>query len=91
MPYAYPGFYTGYAYRQGMGQVKLQTDNKDAYVYLNGALAGQAGKLKSMWLDPGAYNLEVRSGNRKFTERIYVLSGKTLKLAANPTRQETSQ
>jgi hypothetical protein len=33
-----------------------------------------------MWLDPGVYNFEVRDGNRRYCQRIYVLTGKTLKL-----------
>jgi hypothetical protein len=80
----HPGWFAGYAYAPGMGEVKLRTADKDALVYLDGALAGPAAKLKSMWLDPGAYNLEVRSGDRVFTQRIYVLSGKSLKIAATP-------
>jgi hypothetical protein len=85
-PYAYPGFYTGYGYGPGMGELKLQTADRTAWVYLDGALAGRADKLKTMWLEPGAYNLEVRSGDRKFAQRVYVLSGKTLKL--NATRMD---
>ncbi len=82
MPYAYPGFYTGYRYGPGMGELKLQTADKNAWVYLDGALAGRAGKLKTMWLEPGAYNVEARSNGRRFAQRVYVLSGKTLKLNA---------
>jgi hypothetical protein len=80
-PYVYPGFYTGYGYGPGMGELKLQTADKNAWVYLDGALAGRAAKLKTMWLEPGAYSLEVRSGDRKFEQRVYVLSGKTLKVS----------
>jgi hypothetical protein len=31
-----------------------------------------------MWLDPGAYNLELRTNGDSYTKRIYVLSGKRL-------------
>ena len=57
-------------------------------MYLDGALAGKADKLKNMWLEPGAYNLEVRSGNKQFSQKVYVLSGKTLRLTADWNRGE---
>ena len=45
--------------------------------------AGTAAERKSIWLDPGAYNLEVRApGKRTYTRRIYVLSGKALRVNA---------
>jgi len=75
-----PGYYSGFAYQPNMGAVKLEGADKNALVYLDGALAGRADKLKQMWLDPGAYKLELRTGDRSATQRIYVLSGKTLKV-----------
>jgi hypothetical protein len=33
-----------------------------------------------MWLEPGAYTLELRSSNGSFQKRIYVLCGKTLSI-----------
>ena len=34
-----------------------------------------------MWLDPGAYDLSIESADgSRFQQRIYVLSGKTLKI-----------
>jgi hypothetical protein len=86
MPYL-PG-YSGFARGPGMGEVKLETEAKDAQVYINGAYAGIAGDLKHMWLDPGAYNLEVKSGDLSFSKRIYVLSGKTMKIDAVPQPAE---
>jgi hypothetical protein len=74
------GFATGFAYQPNMGEVKIQTSNKTAWVYLDGAFAGRADHLKSMWLDPGVYNFEVRDGDRHYAQRIYVLTGKTMKL-----------
>ncbi|PWU06929.1 MAG: hypothetical protein C5B51_11310 [Terriglobia bacterium] len=79
-PFYAPGYYTGFAYQPNMGAVKLQTVDKDALVYLDGALAGRADKLKQMWLNPGAYELELRNGDRRSTQKIYVLSGKTLRV-----------
>lgn len=78
-----PGFFEGYAYSVDKGEVKLSGAPKNAEVFLNGAYAGTANKLKSMWLEPGAYDLSVATSNStSFHQRIYVLSGKTLKIAA---------
>lgn len=82
-PYFYPGYFTGFAYQPNMGEVKLVTPAKAGEVFLNGAYAGEVSKLKSMWLDPGAYNLEIRNGSQSLYERrIYVLTGKTLRIRA---------
>jgi hypothetical protein len=79
----HPGMYSGFAYGPGMGEVKLKSESRDAMVYIDGAYAGTADKLKSMWLEPGAYNVELRTDNGdKFERRVYVLSGKTLQLRA---------
>ncbi len=79
-PFYYPGYFTGYAYQPGMGNVKIQAGEKDATVFLDGALAGPVQQLKSIWLEPGVYNLELREGKERLTQKIYVLSGKTLKV-----------
>jgi PEGA domain-containing protein len=78
-PYYGPyGFYGPYAYPNA-GEVKLDTKVKDAEVFINGAYAGTAGKLKSMWMRPSTYDLEIRAPGRKpYEERIYVVAGKTL-------------
>ena len=61
--------------------MKLQSAAKDAEVYLDNAYAGTASKLKSFWLQPGVYELEVRTqGRAPQAKRIYVLTGKTLKV-----------
>ena len=79
----HPGWFTGYSYRAGMGEVRIRTGLPDADVYLDDGFAGKAKDLKSMWLEPGAYNVKVEaSGHDPFAVRIYVLSGKTLKLDA---------
>jgi hypothetical protein len=87
-PYLHPGFFTGFGYYPSMGEIKLKSADKEAWVYLDGALAGKAEKLKNMWLEPGAYNLEVKSGQKRFSQKVYVLSGKTLRLTADPDRGE---
>lgn len=80
--FVHPGFYGGFAYGPSLGEVRLRTADKDGAVFLDGAYAGEVAKLKHMWLEPGAYNLEVRSPGHhtQFERRIYVLSGKTLDL-----------
>lgn len=77
----YPGFFSGFNRGPNMGEIRLHSGSPKAEVYLDGAYAGEAGRLKDIWLEPGAYNLEVRSGSRTpFSRRVYVLSGKTLRI-----------
>jgi hypothetical protein len=76
----HPGYYNGYRQGPRMGQVKLKDAPKGAEVYLDGGYAGVAGDLKNIWLQPGAYNIEVRDGGLSHAERIYVLSGKTVRI-----------
>jgi len=79
-PYYGPGYFS---YRNDKGEIRLAADPKDAAVYVDGAYAGDANRLKSFWLDPGAYDLMVSAKNHQsFQQRIYVLSGKSLKLSA---------
>jgi hypothetical protein len=87
----HPGYYHGFSRSEGMGEVKLLTSEKTAEVFLDGAYAGVAEDLKSIWLEPGAYNLEVKGHlSEPFKMRIYVLSGKTVKVnaASTPERGE---
>lgn len=75
----YAGNFYGYAQQTGRGQVKLRSAPRDASVFLDGAFAGQAGKLRTIWLDSGVYDLEVKAWTgASFRKRIYVLSGKSL-------------
>ena len=85
----HPGYFGGYVRGPGMGQVKLNTADKLAEVYLNDGYAGTAGDLKSIWLEPGAYNLELRDAEGlSFRRRIYVLSGKTVRVTPSFTASE---
>ena len=82
-----PAFYGPYApypvYYANLGQVKLSTNVKDADVYINNAYAGKAAKLKSIWLAPDGYNLEIRAaGYAPYAERVYVMAGKTIRVDA---------
>jgi hypothetical protein len=78
-----PLYYPDLTYALTKGEVKLQSlgRNKNAAVYIDNAYAGTAGKLKHIWLDPGAYDLVLKAADASsFHQRIYVLSGKTLKI-----------
>jgi hypothetical protein len=85
-PLSYPSGYFGY--NDGRGEVKITLeprtlDPKLAEVYVDNAFAGTADHLKNMWLDPGAYELSILSKDgATFRRRIYVLSGRSLKIAA---------
>ncbi len=84
-PYGWYGPYYGYgaypAYYSNVGELKLKTNVKDADVYIDGAFAGKAAKLKSLRLRPKAYDLEIRAaGYVPYRERLYVTAGKTLKV-----------
>ncbi|MBZ5618515.1 MAG: hypothetical protein LAQ69_07310 [Acidobacteriia bacterium] len=90
-PFYYPGFFTGFGYGPGMGNVKIQVPDKTALVFLDGGLAGRLEQLKNMWLKPGVYQLEVRDSNHRFTRKIYVLSGKTLKVTPDMMTKEAPE
>jgi PEGA domain len=75
--------YGPYAVAPNAGQVKIETKVKDAQVFVNGSYAGTAGKLKTMWLRPGTYTIELRApGLPRYAEKIYVVGGK--KIVLNP-------
>jgi hypothetical protein len=80
--FVHPGYYRDYRQSPGMGQVRLRSDDKQAPVYLDGGYAGLAKDLKTIWLTPGAYDLEVRTDSASYSQRIYVLSGKTVRIDA---------
>jgi hypothetical protein len=80
-PWIHPSLYSGWTARDQMGEIKIDTAAKTAAVYVDDAFAGTVKDLKSIWLRPGAYNIEVRDyGGRTFRQRVYVLTGKTLKM-----------
>ncbi len=84
-PYWGP-YWSGYAptYYMGpaAGEVKLDTRVKDAQVFINGAYAGTTHDNKTMHLRPGTYSIEIREGGQpRFSERVYVVAGKTLHIA----------
>jgi len=75
------GMYGPYGAAPNAGKVKLDTNIKDAEVFINGSYAGTVGQLKTMVLRSGNYNIEVRApGRTPFQQRIYVVAEKTIKL-----------
>jgi PEGA domain-containing protein len=93
-PLFYPGYFANVGYGPDKGEVKLSTEPRNAAVYIDGAYAGTADHLKHIWLDSGAYDLSVSApGRTAFTQRIYVLSGKSLKIKAklDPTKKEETR
>lgn len=90
-PFLYDPFYgpfyspypRGFAYAPDKGEIKLNSNPKNAQVFVDGAYAGTADHLKTLWLDSGAYDLTLSApGRETFQKRIYVLSGKSLKIDA---------
>lgn len=82
-PFLFGFSYASFSYASGKGEIKLAGSlQKDAQVFIDGGFAGTAGDLKSMWLSPGAYQIEVRGpdGPLLLQKRVYVLSGKVLRL-----------
>lgn len=93
-PFYGPFYYSNYSpymhAAMGRGQVRLSTPEKEknSEVYIDNAYAGTVGKLKSIWLDPGAYDLAVKGADgSSFQQRIYVLSGKTIKIKPELSRK----
>jgi hypothetical protein len=83
-PFYYGTYPAAFYYGDDKGKVELAVLPESADVYLDGAYAGPAGNLKKIWLSPGAYDLTVSTpGGTPFHERIYVLSGKSLKIKHN--------
>jgi hypothetical protein len=81
-----PGWYAPYGYVSGpvTGSVKFETKMKDAAVYVDGGYAGTVGELKTFQLRPGDHNLELRDhdGQTIYQEKVEVIAGKTVKIAA---------
>jgi hypothetical protein len=81
-----PAYYAPYAVAPApyAGRVKFETKMKDASVCVDGGYAGTVRQLGTFPLRPGTHNLELRdpSGQSIFQERVDVLAGKTIKLAA---------
>jgi hypothetical protein len=83
-----PAHYGPYGYATypvaNIGKIKFDTKAKDAKVYVDGGFAGTVKQLGTFPLRPGTHNLELRdpAGQVIFQEKVDVLAGKTIKLAA---------
>lgn len=78
-----PYYPAGYFAQPGpdKGTIKLIRADKNAQVYIDNAYAGTVSSLKKISIRPGAYDLELRPTiGEPVHKRVYVLSGKTLKL-----------
>jgi len=66
------------------GKVKFDTKMKDSSVYVDGGFAGTVKQLGTFSLRPGTHNIELRdpAGQTFLQEKVDILAGKTIKLAA---------
>jgi hypothetical protein len=91
---AFSGFYAAPNVQRGpsMGEIKLHAEPVTASVLINDAYAGRVQDLRSMSLEPGVYNLRIEAdGYPGFARKVYVLSGKTLKIEADLTAAKGEQ
>ena len=79
-PYAYAPYGYGGYYGRPMGEVHIKSPESNAMIYINGAFAGRAHDLKTIYLAPGTYNIEQRIGSDVQKERLYVLANHSLKI-----------
>lgn len=90
-PYYY-GYYGYYGYALDTGALKFDTKDKSAEVYVDGAYAGTIGKLKTVYLRPGSYDIEVREqGRTELDQKVYIAAGKTLHLNPESSAHEQTQ
>ena len=89
-PFLYP-YASPMAYNQphaDKGEVHLKDVAPQSEVYVDGAYAGLAKDLRTMWLAPGTYNLEVRgASSAPVQKKIYVLTGKKLDVRMSEVKQ----
>jgi hypothetical protein len=81
--WVYPA-YPVYAVRPNTGEVKIDTDMKDASLYIDSGFVGPVRKFKKVELRPGNHEIELRdaSGGRLFDKRVQVIVGKTVEFRA---------
>lgn len=83
MAWVHPGYWGGFGQTPRSGEIALRTPNKQDAVMIDGAFAGAAKDLKNFWLEPGVYQITVSDADgNAFEQKVYVLSGKTLRLNA---------
>lgn len=80
-PYWGPGYFAPY---DNSGSVKIDSKDKMAQVFINGAYAGIVKDNRTMHFRQGNYNIEIRDGAQTmFSENVFVTAGKTLHI--NPS------
>jgi len=74
----YPGA-TVYFPARATGELKIQTEDKDARVFVDGGYLGIARKVKKFDLRPGNHDVELRDarGTVLFKEKVAVVPGHT--------------
>jgi hypothetical protein len=79
--WGYPyGYYQPYN-QEAKGKIKLRDYVKSDQVYIDGAYAGTADKMRTIKLDPGRYTIEIRrQGNEIKNRSVYVVAGKTVEI-----------
>ncbi len=76
--YPYPPSYMA----ENFGEVKIETHQKDAKVYIDGGYAARIKEAKKFALRPGNHDIELRNsdGQTFYQERVAVTIGHTTKL-----------
>jgi hypothetical protein len=79
--YPYPPTYMA----ANFGEVKIETHQKDAEVYIDGGYAARIKETKKFALRPGNHEIELRDsdGRTFYQERVAVTVGQTTKLHAS--------
>src|SRR5258708_14930725 len=94
-PYGWYGPYYGpYSYGPysiaNAGQVKLDTQVKEAEVFIEGSYAGKVRELKTMMMRPGSYDISVRApGRETFEQKVYVVAGTSSNFKPPPPGHNT--
>ena len=81
-PYRYPGGYYSFRPAYATGEVKIDTNLKDASLYIDSGYVGPIDKFKKFDLSPGNHEIELRDafGRTVFRETVQVLVDKTVKI-----------
>ena len=68
-----PIYYAVPARSANSGELKVDTNAKDASIYINGAFAGTVRKMKTMWLRSGTYDVKVQNTDGGvFDQKVFV-------------------
>lgn len=87
--YPYPDYYYGRPHP--LGEVKLKSPDKNAYIFINGSFAGRARDMKHFNLAPGTYDIEQHIGNDVQYQRIYVVADHRVQVTFGPVGTPSPQ